>query len=126
MRKGGEYEKSTKAKNKLPFLIKTPSKDEAGKPNPCKEHCRVGLSRMAVSSEERAVCKDYSFDIPAGEYSLSENPNKSRMHNHLEFNWNLSNKKALFYNMKGYYAATSQNPFEFIPLTFHIHNSRGE
>jgi len=27
------------------------------------------------------------------------------MHNHLENNWNLSNKKALFYNMKMYYEA---------------------
>jgi len=26
-----------------------------------------------------------------------------RVHNHLESNWNLSNKKALFYNLKAYY-----------------------
>ncbi len=42
------------------------------------------------------------------------------MHNHLENNWNLSNKKALFYNLKNYYISTKQNPFDNLPLTFHI------
>lgn len=42
------------------------------------------------------------------------------MHNHLENNWNLSNKKALFYNMRSFYTAMKQNPFDNIPLTFHI------
>ena len=44
----------------------------------------------------------------------------------MEFNWNLSNKKALFYNLKAYYTAVKQDPFQFIPLTFHIHNSEGQ
>ena len=42
------------------------------------------------------------------------------MHNHLENNWNLSNKKALFVNMKNYFKAKNINPFEYIPMTFHI------
>ncbi len=42
------------------------------------------------------------------------------MHNHLENNWNLSNKKAMFFNLKNYYFSLKQNPFENIPLTFHI------
>jgi hypothetical protein len=28
---------------------------------------------------------------------------KGRAHNHLEFHWHVSNKKALFYHMKAYY-----------------------
>ena len=42
------------------------------------------------------------------------------MHNHVTNNWNLSNKKALFMNLKSYYEAQKVNPFEFIPMTFHI------
>lgn len=42
------------------------------------------------------------------------------MHNHLENNWNLSNKKALFYNLRNFYTTIKQNPFDNIPLTFHI------
>lgn len=49
-----------------------------------------------------------------------ENSSGLKMHNHLENNWHLSNKKALFYNMKSYYEAKKINPFEFIPITFHI------
>lgn len=32
-------------------------------------------------------------------------------HNHLENNWHLSNKKALFLNMKNFYEAKKINPF---------------
>lgn len=42
------------------------------------------------------------------------------MHNHLEDNFNLSNKKALFYNMKKYLDLLGTDPFTVIPLTFHI------
>ena len=40
--------------------------------------------------------------------------------NHLEGHIHLSNKKALYYNMKTYYESLGENPFEYIPLTFHI------
>lgn len=40
--------------------------------------------------------------------------------NHQENNFHLSNKKAIYYNMKIYYEATGQNPFDTIPLTYHI------
>jgi tubulin---tyrosine ligase len=42
------------------------------------------------------------------------------MHNHFECNYFLGNKKALFYSLKKYYSLQKQNPFQFIPLTFHI------
>ena len=45
---------------------------------------------------------------------------RQRLHNHLEFNWNLGNKKAMFYNLRRYYELIGKNPFDFIPLTFHI------
>ena len=46
--------------------------------------------------------------------------NEFRLYNKLENNFHLSNKCALFYNMKRYYEAIGRDPFEVIPLTFHI------
>lgn len=44
------------------------------------------------------------------------------IHNHLQNNFHLGNKKALFYNLKVYYFKMGKNPFDYIPLTFHIKN----
>ena len=38
----------------------------------------------------------------------------------LENNFHLSNKYALFYNMKKYYNSMSRDPFLVLPVTFHI------
>ncbi|CDW72755.1 tubulin-tyrosine ligase family protein [Stylonychia lemnae] len=45
---------------------------------------------------------------------------KIRIYNKLEDNFHLSNKKALFFNMSQYYKLTNRDPFEMLPLTFHI------
>ena len=42
------------------------------------------------------------------------------IHNHLQNNFYLGNKKALFYNLKEYYSLNGQNVFDYLPLTFHI------
>ena len=44
----------------------------------------------------------------------------SKLYNKLEDNYHLSNKKALFLNMRNYYEALSVDPFSVLPLTFHI------
>lgn len=44
----------------------------------------------------------------------------SRIHNHLESNFYIGNKKALFYNVKRYMELKGRDPFDFMPLTFHI------
>ena len=54
---------------------------------------------------------------PAGQGNLS---NKIKIYAKLENNFHLSNKYALFYNMRKYYAAYARDPFEVLPLTFHI------
>ena len=46
------------------------------------------------------------------------------MYNHLEDNFHLSNKKALYYNMKYYCEAINENVFDYIPVTFHIQNGK--
>lgn len=43
-----------------------------------------------------------------------------RTYNKLEDNFHLSNKKALFFNLRNYYEAIGQDPFLAIPITFHI------
>lgn len=45
---------------------------------------------------------------------------KFKVCNHLEGHIHLSNKKALYYNMKTYYECMGENPFDYIPLTYHI------
>lgn len=43
-----------------------------------------------------------------------------KMYAKLENNYHLTNKFALFYNMRKYYSAIERDPFEVLPLTFHI------
>lgn len=46
-----------------------------------------------------------------------------RIYNRLEDNYHLSNKKALFFNMTQYYKLVGADPFDVLPLTFHIEHS---
>lgn len=38
----------------------------------------------------------------------------------MENNWNLGNKKALFYNLRSYYTSLGEDYTKYLPLTFHI------
>ena len=49
-----------------------------------------------------------------------------KLYNHLEGNFHLSSKKALFYNLKSYFEALKTDPFKWIPLTFHIKNTEND
>ena len=42
------------------------------------------------------------------------------MYAKMEANHHLSNKFALFYNMNNYYKSIDKDPFDILPLTFHI------
>lgn len=42
------------------------------------------------------------------------------LHNHYEANYMLGNKKALFHNMVAFRSYKDKDPFEYIPLTFHV------
>jgi len=57
---------------------------------------------------------------PISNTKLDEDKYKIRMHNHLESNFHLSNKKALFYNIKKFMEVNQKDPFSILPLTFHI------
>lgn len=47
-------------------------------------------------------------------------PYPVKIYNKLEDNYHLSNKKALFINMRSYYSAIGADPFTALPVTFHI------
>jgi len=46
--------------------------------------------------------------------------NTFKVYAKLENNFHLANKFALFYNMRRYYKAMSRDPFDVIPVTFHV------
>ena len=50
----------------------------------------------------------------------STNSSETQIHNKIDYNFLLSNKKALFYNLKQYYTALGHNHFDYIPVSFHI------
>lgn len=66
--------------------------------------------------------KSYSQLTSIQTYNSSE----IKMHNKLEHNYHLSNKKALFYNMKRYYTAIGEDVFSYLPLTFHIKDDEND
>ena len=51
---------------------------------------------------------------------MHKNQENFKMHNHLENNYMLSNKKCLLYNMRYYYESIKKDVFATLPLTFHI------
>ena len=52
--------------------------------------------------------------------------NLIRIHNRLECNYNLADKKFLYLNMKKYYQAIGENVFDYLPLTFHLENGEDD
>ena len=47
---------------------------------------------------------------------------ENKLYNKIEDNFHLANKKALFLNMRNYYESLNQDPFNTLPVTFHIKN----
>lgn len=49
-----------------------------------------------------------------------------KLTNHLPQQHQLSNKKSLFQNLHAYYKFKDLNPFDFIPVTFHLASSTSD
>ena len=60
------------------------------------------------------------------EENFTSNPSETKILNKLEHNFNLSDKKSLYKNMKEYYFSVGENVFEYLPLTFYIDSKGGE
>ena len=56
----------------------------------------------------------------SGSDPLHNNRSTIKMHNHLESNYHLHNKKALYYNLKKYYESEGREVCSAIPVTFHV------
>lgn len=51
---------------------------------------------------------------------ILDSKTKMKISNRMEDNYHLSNKKALFYNLKFYFDYIQKDVFKVIPVTFHI------
>jgi hypothetical protein len=67
----------------------------------------------ARSKEEESPAKSQKVKAP----NIS---NALKVYAKLEHNYHLSNKYALFYNMRKYFGAHGRDPFTVLPVTFHI------
>ncbi|CAD8118984.1 unnamed protein product [Paramecium sonneborni] len=52
--------------------------------------------------------------------TIHQDSKNYKMHNHMQDNWHLGNKKALFYNMRNYFKIIKEDYTKYIPITFHI------
>lgn len=69
--------------------------------------------------EMLAVFKRLSKEQPL----LAVESKTLKLTNHLPQQQQLSNKKSLFQNLQGYYKSKEMDPFDFIPITFHLASS---
>jgi len=84
-----------------------------------KQHANTPKAKNTKYSAMQAI-----QNVQGQSNTICENkaPTNIKMCNHLEFHYHLSNKKAMFFNMNQYYLAMKKDPFDTLPLTFHIRN----
>ncbi|KRX06925.1 hypothetical protein PPERSA_07088 [Pseudocohnilembus persalinus] len=83
-----------------------------------------GKQNLSFKSFLTHIEGDYSYafmDAKKNQSFLKLKDNCNfKLHNHIGNNFHLSNKNALFHNMKKYYSLVKENVFDYLPLTFHI------
>ena len=121
-RKESDYLKSIPCVEQYPGQIQTPPFTYVCplryRPEGTLQPCLVDISSLHIDFITRS--DSYRGLEPT---SLLQS-DSLRIHNKLECNYNLANKKALFMNMKRYYAARGLDYQTALPLTFHI--SKGD
>ena len=91
-----------------------------------------GGSSSAVNSAKRTSSTTFStFNsttkvVLANPGAKQETSHAVIICNHMENNYHLSNKKALYYNMKIYFESIGKDWWKVIPLTFHIKEGVGD
>lgn len=93
------------------LMIKTLFKNRWWWGSPCKSE--EGASLCWTDFCNKAIVK--SLPVYGSELKGSV-----RMYNHMEFHYHLTDKKELFKNMSDYYSTMQSDPFDVLPLTFHI------
>lgn len=80
-----------------------------------------GTSQKIVDISELGFEKITQSDSFTRIKALSVNFSQDfQVHNKIDYNFLLSNKKALFYNLKQYYGALELEVFDYVPVTFHV------
>lgn len=75
------------------------------------------LQKIGINSNARKGKKDEEEEEKKEENHTSHHMITT---NHQENNFHFANKKAIYYNMKIYLEACGQNPYDTLPLTYHI------
>jgi hypothetical protein len=90
-------------------------------------------SPAEVSEKEKLESLTLGYDLITGSASFIGLTNKTvwasssiRLHNRLEHNFNLADKKFLYINMKRYYSAIGENVFDYLPITFHLQHGEDD
>jgi len=98
--------------------LATPSSDKLSRINSESNTQKIDTPEPQTASEKKSKTKPPIE--PKKEPMDTEN---TIIWNHVEGHVHLSNKKALYYNMRNYYESIGENPFKYIPLTYHIQNN---
>jgi hypothetical protein len=78
---------------------------------------------LKLKSTDEVFLEDLTKDgdLPKSKSAIRiEEPLSKILTNHLEFNWHLGHKRALFWNLKNYYDSQNQNVFDVCPITYTI------
>jgi tubulin---tyrosine ligase len=94
---------------------------------------RAGVALHSNTKYYDSESKPFAVDISGLGYNLITlskhfvsikpvpyNTSEIKMHNKIEHNFHLANKKALFFNLKHYYNAVGCDIFNVIPVTYHL------
>ena len=76
--------------------------------------------------EDDNVSHNSSVKSAPKDVKQSNVSNSFKVYAKIENNYHLSNKYALFYNMRKYYMVIDRDPFSVLPLTFHVRNGTAD
>ena len=77
------------------------------------------VRRKAIMGQFRSLLTDKGV-LPKALPEQTILPCSTKLYNKLEDNYHLANKKALFINMKNYYEAINEDPYKYLPVTYHV------
>ena len=121
----GSVDKKPKLSKKLPAKSKISDSDDPLSKLYTKGEYDAFQNFMSNSRRKLLYAEDTEALVKSSKKGSNMSvldPTKVKICNRMECNYHLSNKKALFYNMRAYYEAIKENPFDYLPLTFHIKN----
>jgi len=84
----------------------------------------IDLKKQVEEENENVSNTEGELHVQSNE--VQDDYFKCKIYNRLEDNFHLSNKKALFWNMSEYYKADGKDPWDALPVTFHIDNGLGD